>query len=39
MGYVTSVIYLYTSSGIMNLTKDEADKVYELAKEKLIKHL
>lgn len=39
MGYVTSVLYLYTIAGIVNLTKDEADKVYELAKEKLIKHL
>jgi hypothetical protein len=39
MGYVASTLYLYTSSGIINLLKDEADKVYELCKEKLIKHL
>ena len=39
MGYTISTLYLYTSAGILHLGAVEAEKVYELVKEKLIKHL
>lgn len=39
MGYVTATLSLYTQGGIVYLTAEEAVKVYELVKEKLVKHL
>lgn len=38
-GYAVSTLYLYTQSGIMNLIAAEADQVYRLVKEKMVKRL
>lgn len=35
MGYATSVLYMYTSVGILNLSGAEADSVYEEARKRI----